>query len=60
MSVSLRHARIAALSLFLAATVLAEDSDDLSRQATDPTASLMALNFQGLFVGAYYGPTVAG
>ncbi len=40
------------------ATVLADDgADQLSRQATDPTASLMAFNFIGNYVGDYYGPS---
>jgi len=38
----------------------AADNDELSRQATDPTASLMALNFQTTWVGGYHGAAVAG
>jgi hypothetical protein len=38
----------------------AEDNTELSRQATDPTASLMALNFQGIYVGDFYGAGIPG
>lgn len=38
----------------------AKTQDDLSRQATDPTASLMAINLQTLYVGDYYGPSPEG
>lgn len=31
------------------------DADALSREATDPTASLMALNFQTLYTGGFHG-----
>ncbi len=47
--------------LILAATVhAAEDNDKLSRQATDPTASLMALNFQSIYTGAFHGTGIPG
>ena len=35
------------------------DADELSRQATDPTASLMAFNFQGIY-NDFHGPDVPG
>jgi hypothetical protein len=38
----------------------AADNDELSRQATDPTASLMALNFQTIWVADYHGAAVPG
>lgn len=41
-------------------SAFAADNDELSRQATDPTASLMALNFQTTWVGGYHGADVAG
>ena len=34
-----------------------QSADDLARQATDPMASLMALNFLGDYVGDYNGGT---
>jgi hypothetical protein len=39
---------------------MAADNVELSRQATDPTASLMALNFQSTYIGGYHGATPAG
>ncbi len=33
-----------------------EASDELARQATDPTASLMAMNFVADYTGAFHGP----
>jgi len=33
----------------------APSSDDLSSKATDPTASLMAMNFQTLYTGGFHG-----
>ena len=46
--------------LALASPAFAEDSsasaaDELSSKATDPTASLMALNFLGTYTGGFYG-----
>ena len=41
-------------------TLFAADNTELSRQATDPTASLMALNFQSTWVGSYHGATPPG
>lgn len=38
----------------------AEDTAELSRQATDPTASLMALNFQSIYIGSYHGADLPG
>jgi hypothetical protein len=38
----------------------AEGSNELFRQATDPTASLMALNFQTTWIGGYHGSTPPG
>ena len=38
----------------------AADNDELSREATDPTASLMALNFQSTYIGGYHGATPPG
>lgn len=32
-----------------------DDTSNLSRRATDPTASLMALHFQGLYTGGFHG-----
>jgi hypothetical protein len=32
-----------------------QSTDDLSSKATDPTASLMALNFQSLYTGGFHG-----
>lgn len=62
MLVSSHFARAFAFLLLAAPplTVGADDQNELSRQATDPTASLMALNFQGLWVGDYYGPNPPG
>jgi hypothetical protein len=37
------------------APAAAGDADELSRQATDPTASLMAFNFIGEFTTSYHG-----
>jgi hypothetical protein len=36
------------------------DSSDLARQATDPTASLMAFSFIADYTGGYYGPDNGG
>lgn len=36
----------------------AESDDELSRQATDPTASLMALNFQSIYVAGFHGADI--
>ncbi len=33
-----------------------EAADELARQATDPTASLMAMNFIADYTGDFYGP----
>ena len=38
----------------------AADNNELSRQATDPTASLMALNFQTTYIGGYHGAAIPG
>lgn len=38
----------------------AADPDELARQATDPTASLMAMNFQTTYVGGYHGAGIPG
>ena len=51
-----------ALSSALALPLLGQDSaqhsaDDLSVKATDPTASLMAFNFQTTYIGGYHGPS---
>lgn len=47
--------------LCLAATVhAAEDADELSRQATDPTASLMAMNLQSIYTGGFHGTSIPG
>ncbi|MFK5922651.1 MAG: hypothetical protein QM496_10760 [Verrucomicrobiota bacterium] len=35
--------------------VVKSSINDLSTKATDPTASLMALNFQGIYTGGFYG-----
>jgi len=35
-------------------------ADELSSKATDPTASLMALNFQGTYVGGFHGEGFLG
>ena len=49
---------IACAVLMVTRTVTAdESSDQLARQATDPTASLMAFNFIGNYVGDFYGPS---
>ena len=42
-----------------AAAAVSGDANELSRQATDPTASLMALNFQGIY-NDFHGPDVPG
>jgi hypothetical protein len=42
---SMRFITTLSSSLMLAASLPAADQDELSRQATDPTASLMAINF---------------
>lgn len=58
-----RHlAASASLLLVLSACKLhAEgDADELSRQATDPTASLMALNFQSIYTGGFHGAGIPG
>jgi hypothetical protein len=47
-------------SLFLAALVHAADQNELSRQATDPTASLMAMNFQLLHTTDFHGAPLLG
>jgi hypothetical protein len=48
-------------SIFLATQAVADEaSDDLSSQATDPTASLMALNFLADYTGGFYGPDADG
>ena len=36
------------------------ETNDLSRQATDPTASLMAMNLQGIYTGDYHGAGFPG
>jgi hypothetical protein len=36
------------------------DADELSRQATDPTASLMALNLQSIYTGGFHGAGIPG
>jgi hypothetical protein len=36
-----------------------EAANELSRQATDPTASLMAFNFLGEYSADFYGPSLA-
>ena len=38
----------------------AADNSELSRQATDPTASLMAMNLQSTWIGGYHGAAVPG
>ncbi len=44
--------------VFASQTSLADEaSDELARQATDPTASLMALNFIADYTGDYNGPS---
>ena len=45
---------------FATAVHAAEDADELSRQATDPTASLMALNFQSIYTGGFHGAGIPG
>ena len=52
-----------AFLLILASTAClhaAESDDELSRQATDPTASLMALNLQSIYTGGYHGADIPG
>jgi hypothetical protein len=45
-------------ALMLAKIAVADESaDQLAREATDPTASLMAFNFIGQYTGDYYGPS---
>ncbi len=36
------------------------DADALSREATDPTASLMSFNLLGDYVSSFHGPSVPG
>ena len=48
------------LALAIASAAHAEDQAELSRQATDPTASLMAMNFQTTYVGGYHGAGIPG
>ena len=54
----------APIVLFLLASTAwlpaAESEDELSRQATDPTASLMALNFQSIYVAGFHGADIPG
>lgn len=62
--------RSAAFALWLTALVAAAapaeaqngttDADELSSQATDPTASLMAFNLVTKYVTGFHGPDVAG
>ena len=53
-------APILAVLFAVSATICGQEkaagsADDLSSQATDPTASLMAFNFQGLYTGGFHG-----
>jgi hypothetical protein len=45
-----------ALATFTQASAQDSDADELARQATDPTASLMAFNFILDYTGDYHGP----
>ena len=52
--------RVLTLTLAGLSCASAADNNELSRQATDPTASLMALNFQTTWVGDYHGAAIPG
>jgi hypothetical protein len=51
---------IVALSAVATSSLLAADNNELSRQATDPTTSLMALNFQSTYTGDFHGAGIPG
>ena len=46
--------------LAIPSLLAAADNNELSRQATDPTASLMALNFRSTYVGGCHGSAPPG
>lgn len=50
--------RIPALFFSTCLLTFAADTEDLARDAADPTASLMALNFQTLYTGGFHGPGI--
>jgi hypothetical protein len=48
---------VLALAILPASIACADEAaDELARQATDPTASLLAMNFIGDYTGGFYGP----
>jgi hypothetical protein len=51
---------IVALSAAATSSLLTADDNELSRQATDPTTSLMALNFQSIYTGGFHGAGIPG
>jgi opacity protein-like surface antigen len=60
MRISGKNITVVAAMLLIQGIAQADDQAELARQATDPTASLMAFNFQGTYVGGYHGSSIPG